>query len=174
MEKTSNNQELIDIEHYSNINQKPPSGKHYQVKVDHQQLVFNKEKVTGLEILDAAGRTPPECHTLYQKFKGCDFEKVGLTEVVDLLRQGIEMFITKPAEVFYYDLDDEPETTELKEMTPAQILIAGGINPKTHYLVQINSDGSQVNYKDDADKSIKMQCPRIKYVSVLNGPTPVS
>jgi hypothetical protein len=173
---TNNNsqEELIDIEHYSNTKQKPPAGKRYQVKVDDQTIVFNKEKVTGLEILEAACRTPAECYTLYQKLKDCDFEKVSLTEVVDLTKPGIERFVTKPPEVFHYDLDDEPETTELKEMTPNQILKAGGIEPKTHYLVQVNADGSQTSYRDKGEQPIKMKCPRVKYISVLNGPTPVS
>ena len=167
-------EELIDIEHYSNTNQKPPVGKKYQVKVDDQTIVFNKEKVTGQEILEAACRTPVECYTLYQKFKHCDFEKIDLNEVVDLTKPGLERFITKPPEVFYYDLDDEPETTDLKEMTPNQILKAGGVDPKTHYLVQVNADGSQTSYKDKGDQPIKMKCPRMKFISVLNGPTPVS
>lgn len=174
MEKTNIQEDLIDIEHYSNTNQRPPAGKRYQVKVDEQTIVFNKEKVTGLELLEAACRTPAECFTLYQKLKGCDFEKVGLTEIVDLTKPGIEHFVTKPPEIFYYDLDDEPETTDLKEMTPNQILKAGSVDPKTHYLVQVNADGSQVSYKDKGDNPIKMKCPRVKFISVLNGPTPVS
>lgn len=175
MEKVNiSNTEIIDLHDYSKADRKPPVGKHYQVKVDEQTVVFNKEKVTGLEILDAACRTPAECYTLYQKFKDCDFEKIDLTEVVDLTKPGIEHFITKPPEVFHYDLDDEPETTDLKEMTPNQILADGGIDPKTHYLVQINPDGSQTSYKDKGEQAIKMKCPRVKYISVLNGPTPVS
>lgn len=174
MEKTNIQEELIDIEHYSNTNQKPPSGKRYQVKVGELTIVFNRDKVTGREILEAACRTPAECFTLYQKLKDCDFEKIDLTEVVDLTKPGIEHFITKPPEVFYYDLDDEPETTDLKEMTPNQILVAGGVDPKSHYLVQVNADGTQVNYKDKGDIPIKMRCPRVKFISVLNGPTPVS
>jgi hypothetical protein len=106
--------------------------------------------------------------------KGCDFEKIDLNEIVDLTRPGIEHFVTKPPEVFYYDVDDEPETTDLKEMTPNQILAATGIKPATHYLVQINSDGNQTSYKDKGDESIKMKCPRMKFISILNGPMHVS
>lgn len=167
-------EEVIDIEHYSNTDKKPPKGKRYQVKVDEKTIVFDKEKVSGQELLAAAGKTPVECFSLYQKLKGCDFEKIDLTEVVDLTKPGLEQFITKPPEVFYYDLDDEPETTDLKEMTPNQILKAGGVDSKTHYLVQVNADGSQVSYKDKGDHPIKMKCPRTKFISVLNGPTPVS
>lgn len=174
MEKANISEDLIEIEHYSNTNQKPPTGRRYQVKVDNLKLIFNYEKVSGKEILDAAGKTPAECFTLYQKLKNCDFEKIDLNEIVDLTRPGIEHFVTKPPEVFYYDLDDEPETTDLKEMTPNQILAAGGVDRRTHYLVQINADGSQINYKDKGDIPIKMKCPRVKFVSVLNGPTPVS
>ena len=174
MEKTNIPEELIDLDQYSKSDKRPPAGKRYQVKVDDQTIVFNNEKVNGREILDAACKTPVECFTLYQKLKGCDFEKIDLNEVIDLTKPGIEHFVTKPPEVFYYDFDDEPETTDLKEMSPNQILEAGGIDPKTHYLVRVNADGSQTSFKEQGDLPIKMKCPRVKFISVLNGPTPVS
>lgn len=174
MDKTSFLEDLIDIEHYSNTNQKPPSGKHYRVKVDNLPLVFKHEKVKGIEILEAASKTPTECYSLYLKLKNCDFEKIDLNEIIDLTKPGVEHFVTKSPEVFYYDFDDEPETTDLKEMTPNQILAAGNVDYKTHYLVQVNPDGSQENYKDKGDDPIKMKCPRAKFISILNGPTPVS
>lgn len=174
MVQTNISEELIDIEQYSIDGKVPPHGKRYRVKVDHEKIIFDKDKVTGRELLEAACKTPVECYSLYQKFRGCDFEKIDLNEIVDLRKLGLEHFVTKPPEVFYYDLDDEPETTDLKEMTPDQILKAGGVDPKTHYLVQVNADGSQTSYKDKGDQPIKMKCPRMKFISVLNGPTPVS
>ena len=60
-------------------------------------------------------------------------------------------------------------------MTANQILKEGGIDSATHYLVEINPDGSQTSYKGKGDEFITMRChPRRKFISVLNGPTPVS
>ncbi len=166
--------DVIDLEQYSISDKKPPVGKKYQTRVDNIKVVFDKAKVTGKEVLEKACKIPVECFTLYLKLKGCDFEKVDLDEIVDLTKHGTEHFITKPPEVFYYDLDDEPETTDLKEMTPNQILKAGGVNPQKHYLVQIFPDGTQESYKGKGDVPLKMKCPRAKFISVLDGPTPVS
>lgn len=166
--------EVIDLNDYSKTDRKPPVGKHYQVLVDQELVIFEKEKVSGREILKKADRNPPECFSLYLKRKGCEPDLISLDELVDLTSSGVEIFFTKPPEIFFYDLDGEPETTDLKEMSPNQILVAGGVDPNTHYLVQINGDGSQTSYKDKGDQPIKMKCPRVKYISVLNGPTPVS
>lgn len=147
----------------------------FKILLNDKQYEFDKPLVTGLEILTKAGLTPVECHTLYMKLAGCDFEKVALKDTVDLANPGIEKFVTKDPDVFHYTLDEEPETTDLKEMTANQILKEGGIDSATHYLVEINPDGSQTSYKGKGDEFITMRChPRRKFISVLNGPTPVS
>ncbi len=167
--------EVIDLEAYTKLDKKPSVGKRYKVKVDNDYFVFDHHIVTGREILEKACKTPVECHTLYQKLKHCDFEKIDLNEKVDLAKEGIEHFVTKPPEVFYYTVDDEPETTDQKELTPNQILELAGITPVAdYYLVQINHDGSQTSYKDTPTTPIKMKCPALKFVSVFRGETPVS
>jgi hypothetical protein len=167
--------EVIDVEDYTRHDRKPPAGKKYKVKIDNKYFVFNHQLVIGREILEMAGKTPVECHTLYQKLKHSDFEKIDLDEKVDLAKPGIEHFVVKPPEVFYYSVDGEPETTDLKELTPNQILELAGIIPVSdYYLVQINYDGTQTSYKDSMTTPIKMQCPAMKFVSVFRGETPVS
>ena len=168
-----NNEELINTD--SSENKEASLGsKHFEIIVDGQIVVLNKQKVTGQEILEAACRTPVLCYTLYQKFKDCDFDKVELSDVVDLKKTGLEHFVSKPPDTFHYSLDDDPEITDLKIMTPNQILLNGLIDPKTHYLVQIHDDGSQTSYKDMGEEPVRMKCPHMTFVSILNGPTPVS
>lgn len=167
--------EVIDLEVYTKSDKKPPVGKRYKVKVDNEYFVFDHQFVTGKEILEKVCKTPIECHNLYQKLKHCDFEKIDLNEKVDLAKSGIEHFVVKPPEVFNYAVDDEPETTDQKELTPNQILELAGITPVSdYYLVQINHDGSQTSYKDTPTTPIKMKCPAMKFVSVFRGETPVS
>lgn len=147
----------------------------YKVKVDNDVLVFNKPIVTGTDILIKAGKTPPECHSLYQKLKGCDFQKISLNEEVDLSNPGIEKFTVKPPEVFHYFLDDEPETTDESSLSANQILELGGIKPvEDYYLVEIDKDGNEINHNDTPDAPIKMKCPGSKFVSIFRGETPVS
>lgn len=167
--------ELIDLEQFTKEGKVPPSGKHYRVKVGEKQFIFDKQIVTGSEILEKAGYSHLECHWLYQKLKGCDFEKIDLDEKVDLAKPGIEHFIVKPTEVFHYYVDGEPETTDQKELTPNQILGNAGSTPVSdYYLVKVNPDGSQESYKDTPDTPIKMVCPAVKFVSAFRGETPVS
>lgn len=169
------NELIIDLEAFTREGKKPPHGKKYKVKVGDHYFIFDHHIVTGKEILEKAGISPVECYWLYQKLKGCDFEKIDLTEPVDLAQGGIEQFVVRPTEVFHYFVDGEPETTDQKEMTPNQILENAGITPvKDYYLVRINPDGSQDSFKDTPDKPIKMVCPAVKFVSAFRGETPVS
>lgn len=147
----------------------------YKVLVDKDKLEFHKSFVTGEEILQKAGKIPLTCHALYQKLKGCDFEKIGLDELVDLGKPGIERFTVKPSEVFYYTLDEEPETTEKELLSANQILKNGGITPvEDYYLIEIDSSGLEVSHKENPDEPIKMKCPGSKFVSVFKGEMPVS
>lgn len=167
--------EVIDLEDFAKTDKKPPIGKKYKVRIGNDYYILDHHIVTGMEILEIAHQIPVECHSLYQKLRHCDFEKIDLVEKVDLTKPGIERFIVKPQEVFHYTVDAEPETTDEKEMTPNRILEQAGITPASdYYLVEINSDGSQTSYKDSPERPIKMKCPQMIFISVFNGETPVS
>lgn len=167
--------EVIDVATYTINDKKPPVGKSYKVKIDDASFVFDHQLVTGKDILEKAGKTPVECFTLYQKLKHSDFEKIDINETVNLAKPGIEHFTVKPPEVFYYTVDEEPETTDQKELTPNQILELPGIKPVSdYYLVQINPDGSQTSYRETPTNSIIMKCPAMRFVSIFRGETPVS
>jgi hypothetical protein len=167
--------EIIDIEQFTKEGKIPSEGKWYRVRIGSEYFIFLKQFVTGREILEKTGITEMECYWLYQKQKNCDFEKIDLTEKINLAKPGIENFVVKPSEVFHYFVDNEPETTDLKAMTPNQILEAAGITPvKDYYLVRINADSSQLSLADTPNVPITMICPGIKFVSVFRGETPVS
>ena len=167
--------EIIDVEKCTNDNQIPPEGKWYRVRIGDRYHIFLKQFVSGREVLEVGGITHLECYWLYQRLKGCDFERIQLAETINLAKPGIEKFIIKPSEVFHYYVDNEPETTDKSKLTPIQILEAAGITPtKDYYLVKLNSDGSQESFKNRPNIPIKMACPALKFISVFNGETPVS
>lgn len=168
--------DIIDLEQYAKEDKRAPGGKKYKVRIGDEYYIFEHQGVTGKEILDKAGIKPTECYWLYQKLKGCDFNRITPDEKLDLAQDpGIEHFVVKPTEVFHYFVDKEPETTDLKEMTPNQILEAAGITPvKDYYLIRTNADGSQDSFKDSPDKAIRMVCPAVRFTSVFRGETPVS
>lgn len=74
-----------------------------------------------------------------------------------------------------YALDDEPQTTTESELTARQILEHGGVDPASHYLVQIHGaqDKEKKSYKDTPDEIIHLH-PNLKFISVSTGPTTVS
>jgi hypothetical protein len=77
--------------------------------------------------------------------------------------------------VIHYTLDDEPQETTEKVLTPRQIMEnakPAPIDPNTHYLVQIEGH-HQVSYKDKPDEPIHLH-ERMRFVSISTGPTPVS
>lgn len=74
--------------------------------------------------------------------------------------------------VIEYTVDDEPQTTTEKTMTPAQVLQNAGIGEADHYLVQIQGN-HQVSYQDKPNEVLHMH-PKMKFVSVSRVPTPVS
>jgi hypothetical protein len=73
---------------------------------------------------------------------------------------------------FQYTVDDEPQATTEHVLSARQILQKAGIDPVTHYLVQIEGQ-HQHSYKDTPDEPIHMH-EKMKFVSVFSGPTPVS
>ena len=139
--------------------------KEYEISIDGKLIDFSEKKVTGKQILEKACREPTQCYTLYQKLKGCDFEKVSLDETIDLSNPGIEHFVTKEPEVFNYTVNGEPETTDKKFLTPTEILKLDAINSDEFYLVQLNHDGTETEYAYAPEEKIKMVCTGMKFVS---------
>lgn len=73
---------------------------------------------------------------------------------------------------FTYTVDDEPQSTTAHDLTATQILQNAGIDPATHYLVQIDGN-HRVSYQNDPNAVIHMH-EHMKFISISTGPTPVS
>lgn len=151
------------METLSSPNEKTKKGN--RILVDEVTLFFEEENVSGRSILGKAGKTPVECFTLYQKLKDCDFEKIGLDEMVNVGHPGIERFVTKEAEVFNYVINGEPEMTDQKILTPAKILQLAGIDPSDFFLVQLRDNGTEIVYAFSSDESIVMSCCGMKFIT---------
>lgn len=73
---------------------------------------------------------------------------------------------------FEYTVDDEPQTTQEHILTPVQILQLAGIDPATHYLVQVIGQ-HQESYQNDPNREIHMH-QHMRFISVPTGPATVS
>lgn len=72
---------------------------------------------------------------------------------------------------FDYTVDGKPQSTTQHELTPNQILQNAGIDPATHYLVQIIGREKK-SYQGNNDP-IHMH-EHMVFISVSTNPTPVS
>jgi hypothetical protein len=73
---------------------------------------------------------------------------------------------------FDYTVDGEAQSTTEHVLTPTKILQGAGIDPATHYLIEIVGN-TQKSYKDKPNEAIQMH-EHMKFISVATGPTPVS
>lgn len=137
----------------------------YGFLLNSLKFISFKKIVTGEQILKIAGISEIHCLTLYQKFKGNDFEKISLNEEVDLSYSGIEHFITKDSETSTYTLNGEHEMTDEKSLTANQILEFGAFDKGKNYLIQVFPDGQTKSYAYSPEESIKMICKGLAFVT---------
>lgn len=149
----------------TNITEQNKVTSHFSITLNGKKLSFSNPHSTGKEILEKAALIPVQCYTLYQKLKGCDFTKIDLDEEVDLANPGIEHFVTKEPEVFTYQINEEPETTDKKFLTPVEILQLAAINPEHLFLIQVNEDGSEAELAYKPEEKIKMLCTGLKFIT---------
>jgi hypothetical protein len=90
-------EELIDIEEFSKTHEgKRPRAKKYRIRVDKSYFEVATPKMTGRQILELAGKTPPERWMLNQKFRHGEIKPISLDDVVDFTAPGVERFTTLP------------------------------------------------------------------------------
>lgn len=73
--------------------------------------------------------------------------------------------------VFNYTVDGEPHSTTEHQLTVRQILASAGIDPATHYLVEIQ--GNHQLPHQNLDEVIHIH-QHMKFISISTQPTPVS
>jgi Prokaryotic E2 family E/Multiubiquitin len=90
--------EIIDIEEFSKGGgpDRPPKAKKYRIRIDKQKYEVESPTLSGRQILELAGKIPPERWMLNQKFRHGEFKPVGLDDIVDLTAPGVERFTTLP------------------------------------------------------------------------------
>jgi hypothetical protein len=88
--------EVIDIEDFTKAGKLIPEGKKYKIRIDKDKYVVHVPSMKGREILMLAKKNPPERYRLDEKLKGGHTRKIGLNEIVDFTKPGVERFMTLP------------------------------------------------------------------------------
>lgn len=88
--------DVTDLEECAKAGRKPPLAKIYRIRIDKQKYDVNASSLTGRELLELAGKCPPERHMISEKMHGGHAQKIGLDERADFTRHGVERFMTLP------------------------------------------------------------------------------
>jgi hypothetical protein len=91
--------EEADLEQLAKADKPVPKARRYRIRVDDGHYTTEKPRMTGREILVLAGKNPSESFILTQKLRGGRLVTIGLDDVVDFTKPGIERFTTLPREV---------------------------------------------------------------------------
>lgn len=88
--------EVIDLEEYAKSNRTPPRARQYRIRIDKQHYVVSVSEMTGRQLLELAGKRPPERYKIHQKLRGGQAKGIGLDEKADFTTPGVERFMTLP------------------------------------------------------------------------------
>lgn len=96
MEHKDNNQpEVIDIEEFAKAGKQPPKDSKYRIRIDKEKYVVDVPGMTGRDLLILAGKNP-EQNSIYEKLRCGQSIKIGLDEMADFTKNGVERFMTLP------------------------------------------------------------------------------
>jgi hypothetical protein len=88
--------DIVDIEDYAKQDRQPPKAARYRIRIDKDKHVVDVPRMTGRQLLELAGKTPPERFKISEKIKGGPPVPIGLDEYADFTKKGVERFRTLP------------------------------------------------------------------------------
>ena len=93
-----NNEKIYEVEQLAKDGKHIPidPGAVFKFRIDKNTYITEKRFLFGRELLEIAGKIPPENFRIDMIIHGGRPRKIGLTEKVDLAEFGVERFITMP------------------------------------------------------------------------------
>lgn len=136
----------------------------FATSINDFEFVVQNPKISGLELMKKADLKHIDCLDLFQLLDG-DFRKIPKDEIIDLSAKGFEHFITKEKEFRSYQVNNDPETTDKRSLSPNEILKLSGLNPDEHFLILVKKDGSKVSYGHQPNEKIKIECVGMHFLT---------
>lgn len=93
---SEDHQEVIDLEVFAKEGRQPPTGMRYRIRIDREYFVVDAPCMTGRELLQLAGKSPPDQWMISQKLRGGQVAEIGLNQKADFTTPGVERFMTLP------------------------------------------------------------------------------
>ncbi|UPK67948.1 multiubiquitin domain-containing protein [Chitinophaga filiformis] len=137
----------------------------YDVTIDNEKHTFDRPIINRADIITKVGKDPDGCYDVFQKLEHCDFEYVRPDQEIDLRQLAVERFEIRTAINAHYRFDNEPEQTDHKQLTPIQILKAGGKDHEQFYLVQLPAHAPEIVYAFTETEPIQIKCRGMEFVS---------
>ena len=75
--------------------------------------------------------------------------------------------------VIHFKVDDVDQDTTDHILTPVRIMTKAGVDPKTHYLIQLIGEKHDKSYEGKPEEPIHMH-EGMRFITASLGPTPVS
>lgn len=95
----TNDTEIIDVEEYARADRpKPSNARRYRIRIDRTAYVVGVPAMTGRQLLELAGKIPPERFKIYEKLRGGQTKPIGLDEVTEFTAPGVERYVTIPTD----------------------------------------------------------------------------
>jgi hypothetical protein len=109
------------------------STKQFQVQIDEIFYSVSDPVITGLQLLDTAGKRPSDEFLIFQKLHSGQLEEIRLDETVDLRQRGIERFITwRSDRSFRLVIDGRRFEWGIPIITGVQLKKLAGVDPNTY------------------------------------------
>ncbi len=88
--------EIADLEEYALRGERPPRCGRYRIRIDRERFVVLEPCLTGHELLELAGKCPPERFRILQRFRGGKNVEIKHRDKADFTTPSVERFITLP------------------------------------------------------------------------------
>lgn len=88
--------EEVEIEEHGKKGHRPPRAKRYVIRIDKIKYTVHVHRMTGRQLLELAGKVPPERFTISMKLHGGHAEPIALDEEVEFSAHCVERFMTLP------------------------------------------------------------------------------
>ena len=88
--------EEVEIEEFGKRGEPPPRAKRYVIRIDKTKYTVHVSHMTGHQLLELAGKIPPDRYTISEKLHGGHVRTIGLDEEVDFRKCAVERFMTLP------------------------------------------------------------------------------
>lgn len=144
--------------------------KSYKIKIDKQIRTFLDPVVTGIQLLNAAGKNPVDEYLIFQRLKDGQFEEIRLEESVDLTQPGLERFKTfRSGESYRLSVDGRRFEWGIPEITGRRLKMFAEVDPDA-FDVWMERRGKEADFVITDKQLVRLDQPGIErfYTAAIN------